>query len=72
MEFDSVGVHSLRQLDIYNVDTSKCLTQMCGRMRLSRVCYLVLLLVSPRQELHDHHVGFGHLQDAVHLSAVNN
>ena len=40
-------------------------------MCFSRMCYLVLLLVSPGQELHDHHVGFGHLEDAVHLSAAN-
>ena len=31
------------------------------------MCYLCLLLVSSSQQLHNHYVGFGHLQYTVHL-----
>lgn len=36
------------------------------------LCYLGLLFVASSQELHDYNVGFGHLQDTVHLLLMNN
>lgn len=36
------------------------------------VCHLGLLFMSTSQELHDHNVGFGHLQYAIHLLTTKN
>lgn len=36
------------------------------------LCYLGLLFVASSQELHNYNVGFGYLQDTVHLLLIIN